>query len=195
MTFASSAMTRRSGVMIERVDLDERRVLARVGGVERGEHVADRAHDVGVDARLERQPPAVEGLKADERVDVQRRQRLRALGGDLLDVHAALRGEHHERRLRRAVEDDGGVVLAGDVGRLLDPQLVHGVAADVHPEDRRGVLAHRVGVVGELDPAGLAAAADLHLRLDDDRVADHLRPRRRPRRRCEPARRPASGTS
>jgi hypothetical protein len=114
----------------------------------------------------------VEGLKADERVDVERRERLRPLGRDLLDVHAALGGEHHEARLRRAVEDDGGVVLAGDGGRLLEPQLTHGVAADVHPEDRAGVLAHRVGVLGELDPARLAAPADLHLRLDDDRVAD-----------------------
>ena len=34
--------------------------------------------------------------------------------------------------------------------------------------------AHLVGVVGQLDAAGLAAAADLHLRLDHDRVADAL---------------------
>ena len=34
--------------------------------------------------------------------------------------------------------------------------------------------AHLVGVVGELDAAGLAAAADLHLGLDDDRVAGGL---------------------
>ncbi len=37
-----------------------------------------------------------------------------------------------------------------------------------------GVLA-RLGLVGgELDAAGLAAAADQHLRLDDDRVADSV---------------------
>ena len=35
-----------------------------------------------------------------------------------------------------------------------------------------GVLAHLVGVVGELHAAGLAATADLDLGLDDDRVAD-----------------------
>ena len=34
--------------------------------------------------------------------------------------------------------------------------------------------AHLVGVVGELDAAGLAAAADLHLGLDDDRVAGRV---------------------
>ncbi len=37
-----------------------------------------------------------------------------------------------------------------------------------------GVVAHLVGVVGELDAARLAAAADLHLGLDDHRVADPL---------------------
>ena len=42
------------------------------------------------------------------------------------------------------------------------------------PEDVAGVQAHLVGVVGELDAAGLAAAADLHLRLDDDRIAGRL---------------------
>ena len=45
------------------------------------------------------------------------------------------------------------------------------VALDVHAEDVPGVGAHLVGVVGELDAAGLAAAADLHLGLDHDRVA------------------------
>ncbi len=37
-------------------------------------------------------------------------------------------------------------------------------------------VADLVGVVGELDAAGLAAAADLHLGLDDDRVAGLVRP-------------------
>ena len=47
------------------------------------------------------------------------------------------------------------------------------------PEDVRRVLA-RLGLVGgELDAAGLAAAADQHLGLDDDRVADLVRRRDR----------------
>ena len=36
------------------------------------------------------------------------------------------------------------------------------------PEDRLGVLLGLVGRLGELDAAGLAAAAGLDLRLDDD---------------------------
>ena len=40
----------------------------------------------------------------------------------------------------RAVEDDRGVVLGVDLRRLLDPEVVDGEAADVHAEDRLGVL-------------------------------------------------------
>jgi hypothetical protein len=88
---------------------------------------------------------------------------------------AALGGEQDQRLLGCAVEDDRGVVLDGDVGGRLDPDLVHGEAADVHPEDRAGVALGLVAVVGHLDAAGLAAAADQDLRLDDARVADPVR--------------------
>ena len=54
---------------------------------------------------------------------------------------------------------------------MLDPDPLDDVALDVHAEDVPGVRAHLVGVVGELDAARLAAAADLHLGLDDDRIA------------------------
>ena len=47
-----------------------------------------------------------------------------------------------------------------------------GVALDVHAEDVAGVRADLVGVVGQLDAAGLAPPADLHLGLDHDRVAE-----------------------
>ena len=46
------------------------------------------------------------------------------------------------------------------------------MAADVHAEDVRRVLLGLHAVLGHLDAAGLAAAADLHLRLDDAGVAD-----------------------
>ena len=104
------------------------------------EQRADRAHDVGVDAGLEREPAGVEVLEAEQRVDVQAGDRVGVVVGDLLDVHPALGREHHERLLGRAVEDDRGVVLGGDVGGRLDPHLVDGEAADVHAEDRAGVL-------------------------------------------------------
>ena len=146
--------------------------------VELGQHGADRADHVGVDAGLERQAAAVELLEAEQRVDVQAGDRVRIRVGHLLDVHPALGREHHQRRLGRAVEHDRRVVLGGDLGRALDPQLVHGEPADVHAQDRVGVVAGLVVVVRDLDAAGLAPAPDLHLGLDHARVADVVGRRR-----------------
>jgi inhibitor of KinA sporulation pathway (predicted exonuclease) len=61
---------------------------------------------------------------------------------------------------------------------VLDPHHLDGVALDVHAEDVRGVR-DLVGVVGQLDAAGLAAATHLHLGLDDHRVADAIGDRHR----------------
>src|SRR3954467_1885655 len=49
-----------------------------------------------------------------------------------------------------------------------------GEPLDVHAEDRVGVLARLLVVVGDLDAPGLAAAADLHLGLDGAGEADLL---------------------
>ena len=106
-------------------------------------------------------------LEALERVDVELRQRLGPLLGDLLDVDSALLREHEQGLLLAPVEGKGEVVLALDVGRGLDPHLPHDVAVDVHPEDRLCVGRGLVGPVGELDPARLASAARQYLRLDD----------------------------
>ena len=92
----------------------------------------------------------------------------------LFDLDAALGREHAEVELGRTVEGEAGVVLLGDVGRVLDPQPLHDVALDVEAEDVAGVEAHLVGVGGQLHAARLAAAADLHLRLDHHRVAGGL---------------------
>ena len=93
-------------------------------------------------------------------------------------------GQHQQVLLGGAVEREAGVVLLVDVGGVLDPHPLDDVALDVHAEDVPGVRADLVGVVGELDAARLAAAADLHLGLDHDRIAGLLGLRRRPRRRC-----------
>jgi hypothetical protein len=45
-------------------------------------------------------------------------------------------------------------------------------ACSIQSTDVPGVGPHFVGVLGELDAAGLAAATHLHLRLDHDRIAD-----------------------
>src|SRR4029453_1432725 len=66
------------------------------------------------------------------------------------------------------------VVLPRDLRCLLDPDLRHDVAADVHSEDLPGSRLDLVAVGRELDAARLAATADQHLRLDDDGVAELL---------------------
>ena len=131
----------------QRVDLDEHRRRSR-----RTRWYAP-GHDVG---RLPRSPsagmPAAKQssrawmrLEARQRVDVQAGELLGRFGGDLLDVDAALGGQHEQRLLGAAVERDREVVLARDVRRALDPQPAHDVAADVHAEDVAGVL---LGLVG-----------------------------------------------
>ena len=110
--------------------------------------------------------------QAVDRVDVDAGDRVGVLLGDLFDLDATLRRQHPEVELGGAVQRERRVVLLRDVARLLDPEDVDDVALDVEAEDGFGVRAAFIGVRGELDAAGLAAPADLHLRFDDDRVAD-----------------------
>ena len=111
-------------------------------------------------------------LEALERIDVQPHESLGVGRCDFLDVDPALRREHEERLFRAAVERQREVVLPLDVGGLLDPDPADDVAADVHAEDRFRVSLGLVRSGGELDAAGLAAAARKHLRLDDDLPAE-----------------------
>ena len=62
------------------------------------------------------------------------------------------------------------------------------MAVDVEPEDVARLRLGVRGIVGELDAAGLAAAAGQHLSLDDDGAAELLgRLARLLRRGCEPS--------
>ena len=72
-------------------------------------------------------------------------------------ILAALRGQHAEVLLGRAVEGERRVVLLGDVRGVLDPEALDDVALDVEADDVLGVLLRLVGAPGELDPAGLAS--------------------------------------
>ena len=93
--------------------------------------------------------------EAVDRVDVDAGDRVGVLGRDLLDLDAALRGQHAEVELRRPVERERRVVLLVDVARLLDPEQLDHVALDVHAEDVAGVLAALVGVAASLMPPAL----------------------------------------
>src|SRR4029077_3036450 len=102
----------------------------------------------------------VERLEADQRIAVQASKALGRRRSDLLDLDAACGRQHEERALLAAVERYREVVLALDVGALLDPDAADRVTADVPAENRRGVLLGPRRVGGQLDPAGLAAPAD-----------------------------------
>jgi hypothetical protein len=54
------------------------------------------------------------------------------------------------------------------------PHAAHHVALDVEAEDGLGRLFRLVGVLGDLDAAGLSTPTDLDLRLDDDDSAELL---------------------
>ena len=116
-----------------------------------------------------------------DRVDRHLGQRLGPLDGELLDLHAALVGGHREEGAVGAVEQEGDVVLLLDVRARVDEHPVHRVALDVHAEDLLGVGPGVVRGLGDLHAAGLAAAADLDLRLDDGDAAELLGDRLRPR--------------
>ncbi len=160
----------------QRVDLAEHGVEARVG-------LEELRHDRGdllllrriVDTGLVHQPPGLPRVEPLERVDVEAHERLRCGGGDLLDVHAALRREHEQGLPGATIEGQRQVVLLLDLRRLLDPELVDDVTADVEPEDVARTRLRVRRCLGELDAACLAAPAGEHLRLDDDGAAELLR--------------------
>ena len=161
----------------QRVHLDEGGVLL----LEDLPELLDDLGDVGAqllgEARLGDDLLGGLGVDAGQRGDGHLGEGLGALLGQLLDLHAALDRAHGQVGAVGAVQQHGEVVLLGDVGALGDHDPVHGVALDVHPQDGLGVLVGLVGRLGDLHAAGLAAAADLHLRLDDGDAADLLRGR------------------
>ena len=121
------------------------------------------------DARSSRFVHAFDGVDAHER------EGFRPGRGHLLDIHSALDTRHGEERAIRAVEEEGDVVLLGDVGGLGDEDTAYDVPLDVESED---VVGARLGLVGggrELDASGLATAARLDLRLHHHGGADLAR--------------------
>lgn len=163
------------GDLRERVDLDEERILGDEGRPQGDEDLGDLLGDLG---RELRQGDDLAGLlDGHALVGVHRDlgELLRGLLGDLLDVHAARDGRHGEEGAVGPVEEVRDVVLLEDLGgRLGDHHLVDRVALDVHAEDVRRPGDGLVRGGGQLHAAGLAAAADLHLRLDDRLAAQPL---------------------
>src|SRR4051794_17902925 len=156
----------------QRVHLDQGGVLLDERLPQRHEDVRDLVDEFGRELRGGGDLARLGAVHALDRVHRHPGQRIRTLGRQLLDLHAALVGRHREERSVRAVEEEGDVVLLLDVGPRVDENAVHRVPLDVHAEDLLGVRARVVRRPGHLHTAGLAAAADLDLRLDDGHAAD-----------------------
>src|SRR5579862_583317 len=159
----------------QRVDLAQHRLDAVEAVVEL---VEDRQELVPLGRILEpcgmdELPPLIR-LIADERLDVDARQRVRIASSDLLDLDAALRGQEEQRLLRTAVECHREVVLLGDLRRTLDPDAADDMAADLEPEDVGRARLRLVGLGGEPHAARLAAAAREYLCLHDHGAAELL---------------------
>ncbi len=104
------------------------------------------------------------------RVRIKPRDRPRRLLRDLLDVHAAPRGQHQDVGPRVAVHREAEVDLALDVQRGLAVDEGHLEPLDVHADDLLRRLPGLVRRLRKPDPAGLAPTPDRHLGLHRDRA-------------------------
>ncbi len=166
----------------ERVDLDEARVALVKQLHELGEQLRELRLLLLAELEPEREPPCLVARQPARRVQRDREDLLGSLLGDLLDVHAAgARGDDRDA-LGRAVDEHAEVNLALDVGSGLHVDPVHGqpvgtalVRGQARAEHGLGVRLDLLRRPGELDAARLAAAAGVHLGLDDpERAAERL---------------------
>ena len=163
------------GLDEERIDLDQRRVGLHVDVVEALRDVGHGVALFGRYAGLEAERARLVGKEAEHRVGPAARDLLGRARGDLLDVHTADRREHHHRAPLVAVERDAEVELLRDVRGALDVDLADPEPLDLHVQDRARVRTGLGRGVGDLDAAGLAAAASVNLRLHHDGAAERAR--------------------
>ena len=166
----------------ERIDLDKRGVAFPPRPIDgeqqfgRGvDQVVFEAERGGEFARLIRH-------HADRGIDGFPDDFLRRVGGDFLDIHAALGAGHHDRPRHSAVEQDGDIEFPFDDRGGFDKEFADdaalraGLFGDEHlAEHGFGAFDNLVGRRTDFDspkkPAfecTLAAAAGVNLRFDDD---------------------------
>ena len=123
----------------ERVDLDE---VGVVGAHRLDQPLGDRDGrlEMATQAHRERELAGLVVEQPEERVRAAPDDGLGMLGGDNLDLDAALGRAHQQDPALRPVEDGCEVELLDDVGRGADQDLADGDSLDVHAEDLRGDL-------------------------------------------------------
>ena len=112
------------------------------------------------------------GAESEQRIDVDATERLRTRPGELLEVDAALGSHHREVVAAGAIQQERRVELPGDRQELLDEDARDGEPLEGGADHPVGGRGSGLGGIAELDPAGLAAAADLHLDLHDRPAAE-----------------------
>ena len=90
--------------------------------------------------------------------------------GNVFDLHASRRRKDQHQAPCFAVERDPEVHLALNLSRFFAPDFVHGVAADVHAQNRLGGGVRFFAALCQPDAARLAAPSNWHLCLDRHRA-------------------------
>ena len=103
-------------------------------------------------------------------VDVQFDDRGWIFCCNLFNLDSTLRRQHQEVLFGRTIKRERCVILLGNVGCVFNPDALHNMALDIHAQNVSRMQANFVCVVGQLDTASLAAAANLHLRLYNHRI-------------------------
>jgi len=98
-------------------------------------------------------------------IDANPRQGLGLGCRDLLDIHSALDTGHRQEGAIRTIEQEGDVVLLGNIAGGGDEHLAHYVALDIEPEDRLRSSRDFVISAAQLYAPRLATSARVNLRL------------------------------
>ena len=158
----------------QRVDLDQRGILALVDLVELHENRGDLVDELRREPAGDRDLGGLGQVDAGDGVDLDAGEGVGALDRELLDLHAALDAAEREVAAVGPVEQNREVELLHDLRAGGHHDALDGVALDVEAQNR-GCRGERVfRRVHHLHAAGFAAASGLDLSLDDDGAADLL---------------------
>ncbi len=157
----------------QRIDFQQSQVVVDEQLGQADEDVHELLDLVTLEPQLESQLAALERLRADQRVDGGLEDLLRCVVGDFLDIHATFGGGHEHDTTRGAIDHCAQVKLLGNISAGFDQNLADRLAIGIglvgHQSLAEPLLCERSGLVlaaHQLDAAGLAATAGMHLSLD-----------------------------